>query len=400
MTFDVLIIGGGPAGATTAILLAEAGWSVGLIEKKEFPRKKVCGEFISATSLPLLQILGLEKFYFENGGPEVTKIGLYAGDVILTANMPYMNSTTTPYGRALGREYLDTALVSKARLNGVTIWQPCEAMQLQHKNGLFFCTVKKEGRTSEIIRSLRVVIANGSWGKKIDSSDGKIHKAHDLLAFKAHFNNCNLPKNLMPLLAFPGGYGGLVHTTPQQVALSCCIRRDTLKNLRLKSPDLPAGEAVFHYIQSHCRGVRDVFDHAQNEDKWLAAGPIQPGIRSCYKNGVFFVGNIAGEAHPVVAEGISMAMQSAWLLSQSLIQFNIKQNKNLNDAGKYYTQQWRKYFSHRIHASIFFAHLAMLKPWGKALLLPIIQQFPVLLSLGAKLSGKIQHVVPIDNRNI
>lgn len=65
------------------------------------------------------------------------------------------------------------------------------------------------------------------------------------------------------------------------------------------------------------------------------------------------MGNIAGEAHPVVAEGISMAMQSAWLLSQSLIQFNMKQNNNLNDAGKYYTQQWRKYFAHRIYASIF-----------------------------------------------
>ncbi|KTC93194.1 NAD(P)/FAD-dependent oxidoreductase [Legionella cincinnatiensis] len=399
MTLDVLIIGGGPAGATVAILLAEAGWSVGLIEKKEFPRKKVCGEFISATSLPLLQILGLEKFYFEKGGPEITQVGLYAGDVILTANMPHLSSATNPYGRALGREYLDTALVNKAKFNGVNIWQPCEATHIQHKNGLFFCTIKKEDRTSEIICSVHVVIAYGSWGKPINSSDPKIHKASDLLAFKAHFKNCSLPTNLMPLLAFPGGYGGVVHSTPQHVALSCCIRRDMLKNLRLKSPDLPAGEVVFQYIKAHCRGVREVFDHAQNEGKWLAAGPIQPGIRSCYKNGIFFVGNIAGEAHPVVAEGISMAMQSAWLLSQSLLQFNLKQNKNQNDAGKYYTQQWRKYFAHRIHASAFFAHMVMIKPWGRALLLPIVQQFPALLTLGAKFSGKIQQVVPTNNRN-
>lgn len=111
------------------------------------------------------------------------------------------------------------------------------------------------------------------------------------------------------------------------------------------------------------------------------------------------MGNIAGEAHPVVAEGISMAMQSAWLLSQSLLQFNLKQNKNQNDAGKYYTQQWRKYFAHRIHASAFFAHMVMIKPWGRALLLPIVQQFPALLTLGAKFSGKIQQVVPTNNRN-
>ncbi|KTD11046.1 FAD dependent oxidoreductase [Legionella gratiana] len=397
MTLDVLIIGGGPAGATTAILLAEAGWSVGLIEKKEFPRKKVCGEFISATSLPLLQRLGLEQFCSENGGPEVTKVGLYAGDVILTANMPRLTATN-PYGRAFGREYLDTALVNKAKLNGVYIWQPCEAIDVQHKQGLFFCTIKKENKTLDLIRSSLVIIAHGSWGKKIDSSDVKTHKSSDLLAFKTHFNNCSLPTNLMPLLAFPGGYGGMVHSTEQQVTLSCCIRRDTLQNLRLKSPDLPAGEAVFQYIKTHCHGVREAFDQAQNEEKWLASGPIQPGIRNCYKKGIFFVGNIAGEAHPIVAEGISMAIQSAWLLSQSLIQFNIKQNKNQNDVGEYYTQQWHKYFAPRIRTSAFFAHLAMIKPWGRVLLLPLIQQFPTLLTLGAKFSGKIQQIVPIDNR--
>src|SRR5262245_14089568 len=54
VTCDALIVGAGPAGSAAALLLARAGWSVALIEKAEFPRRKVCGEFISATSLPLL----------------------------------------------------------------------------------------------------------------------------------------------------------------------------------------------------------------------------------------------------------------------------------------------------------------------------------------------------------
>jgi flavin-dependent dehydrogenase len=58
MNYDALVIGGGPAGATTALLLARAGWSVALVERKAFPRRKVCGEFISATSEPLLRDLG------------------------------------------------------------------------------------------------------------------------------------------------------------------------------------------------------------------------------------------------------------------------------------------------------------------------------------------------------
>jgi len=54
MTYDALVIGGGPSGATAALLLARAGWNVVLAEKTAYPRPKVCGEFISATSLPLL----------------------------------------------------------------------------------------------------------------------------------------------------------------------------------------------------------------------------------------------------------------------------------------------------------------------------------------------------------
>ena len=56
---DVIIIGGGLAGLTSAIHLSKSGLKVTLIEKNEFPKHKVCGEYISNEVLPYLESLGL-----------------------------------------------------------------------------------------------------------------------------------------------------------------------------------------------------------------------------------------------------------------------------------------------------------------------------------------------------
>src|SRR4249919_394774 len=54
MLFDIIIVGGGPAGTSAAITAASAGARVLLLERGRFPRHKVCGEFVSAESLDLL----------------------------------------------------------------------------------------------------------------------------------------------------------------------------------------------------------------------------------------------------------------------------------------------------------------------------------------------------------
>ena len=64
---DALIIGGGPAGSAAAILLAKAGWRVTIVERKEFPRRKVCGEYLSATNWPLLESLGIAEPFAGSG---------------------------------------------------------------------------------------------------------------------------------------------------------------------------------------------------------------------------------------------------------------------------------------------------------------------------------------------
>lgn len=390
---DVLIIGGGPAGATTGLLLAEAGWSVGIVEKKAFPRRKVCGEFLSATNLPLLQKLGIADFYLSASGPEIHRVGLYAADAMIVSRMPPSDSLPK-WGRALGREHLDTVLLKKAVQAGAKLWQPSTIKKIQTNEGFSTCTLLKDGQIHTISAPV-IIMANGSWERDLIQDSINPHKASDLLAFKAHFLQCDLPSDLMSLIAFPGGYGGLVHTDSERVTLSCCIRRDALQRARNNSPGVSAGEAVLHHILNYCLGVRKTLQTAKRQGNWLAAGPIKPGIRRHYHNGVFFVGNSAGEAHPVVAEGISMAMQSGWLLAQILTGHRGKINKSLGIAGDMYAKRWKQHFTPRIHAAALFAHLAM-RPWSHHVILPIIKSFPTLLTSGARLSGKIQQVVPID----
>ena len=68
-SFDAVIIGAGPAGSAAAIWLARAGWSVALVEKQAFPRRKVCGECMAASNRPLLDALGIGAAFEAAAGP-------------------------------------------------------------------------------------------------------------------------------------------------------------------------------------------------------------------------------------------------------------------------------------------------------------------------------------------
>lgn len=387
---DALIIGGGPAGSAAAILLAKAGWSVTLVERKEFPRRKVCGEYLSATNWPLLRSLGIAEAFADLAGPPVRETAIFVGDKIARAPLPRPRANSGLWGRALAREHLDALLLEQAVRLGVQVHQPARCVHWEQAAEGFQCRIEScAGQKSADVAPRVVIAAHGSWhlGDLPTERRPTPSRPGDLLAFKAHFQNAALPPALMPLLSFADGYGGMVHCDGGRVSLSCCIRRGRLERLG-RQDGQAAGDAVLSHILESCPVLRPVLKAAALEGPWLAAGPIRPGIRRCYADWVFVVGNAAGEAHPVVAEGISMALQSAWLLAERLIA------RGQGDAtvARDYTRVWRRSFAPRIRAAAAVAQWAM-RPQLVAATLPLLQTWPKLLTFGAWLSGKSKLVV-------
>src|SRR5437868_650455 len=155
--FDALIIGGGPAGATAALLLAEAGWSVALVEQKRFPRRKVCGEYLSATNWPLLARLGIADTFVDLAGPPVRETAIFAGKRQYRAALPRPNAGGL-WGRALSRERLDTVLLQRAVSRGVTVFQPARCVELKAIDGRYQAAIESHDESRPIELTARIAI--------------------------------------------------------------------------------------------------------------------------------------------------------------------------------------------------------------------------------------------------
>jgi 2-polyprenyl-6-methoxyphenol hydroxylase-like FAD-dependent oxidoreductase len=398
--FDAVVVGAGPAGSAAATLLARAGWSVALVERQRFPRRKVCGECIAASNLPLLDALGVGAEVERIAGAELRRVALLHGDAQVVAALPPADRPDRRYGRALGRERLDTLLVAQAATAGVAVFQPVALQAIEGGAGRFVLRLRSPGSGDEtVVRAGLVVAAHGSW-EPLPSERAVSRQARrpsDLFAFKANFRHTAIAADLLPVLSFAGGYGGMVVADDGVATLAGCIREDRLDRDRDTHPGERAGKVFEAILRRECRGVGDALRDAVREGPWLATGPIRPGVRLGQGDGVFRVGNAAGEAHPIVGEGISMALQSAFVLASLLG----PERASLVDPGTadatqrrllgLYEARWRQRFAQRLRIAAAFAHVAM-RPWAARAAWPLVSAWPGVLTQGARWSGKTQCV--------
>ncbi len=112
-TFDIAVVGAGPAGAVAAMLLARAGRRVVLFDKATFPRRKVCGCCLNGHALSALAAAGL--------GELPTRLGAVPLTCVRLATSGRTATVTLPGGVALSRSAMDVELVRAAETAGATV---------------------------------------------------------------------------------------------------------------------------------------------------------------------------------------------------------------------------------------------------------------------------------------
>jgi geranylgeranyl reductase family protein len=156
-----VVVGGGPAGASAAYWLAEAGHHVVVVEKKRFPREKTCGDGLTPRAVRQLNDMGLEGRLEEYH----RFVGLRSMAHGLTLELEWPHHDGYPsYGYVVTRRNLDEMVADHAVKAGATLWPATEATEPLVENGLVTGAVvkRKESGTTEAVRGRYLLVADGA----------------------------------------------------------------------------------------------------------------------------------------------------------------------------------------------------------------------------------------------
>ncbi len=157
---DVLVVGGGPGGASAGYWLARRGLSVVVAEKKEYPREKACGDGLTPRAIKQLIDMG---FDFD-GHHRIVGLRAYAGDIRL--EMPWPEHSIYPnWGAVIRRADLDMEVAALAEKQGATVLTGTEASPVVDAGELTAVTLKRNGGETETVSPKMVVIADGSLSR-------------------------------------------------------------------------------------------------------------------------------------------------------------------------------------------------------------------------------------------
>jgi flavin-dependent dehydrogenase len=369
-SWDIVIVGGGPAGASAAALLARQGRRVALCEGKAFPREKVCGEFMGVRARPLLARLGTLEAFDAAAGPAITRVAAHAGRRTVRGEIPV--TAEGHAARAISRAALDESLLAAARAAGAWVFQPCHVSAVMGSAAEGF-VVRTDGGP---LRARAVALAHGLARRGDMAPAAAAPAAGAYVCFKAHFTGCDLDPATIAIGGAQGVYAGLVASSGARCSLAFVVRRDRLARVG------PAPDDQLGALAAENAGFRAMLRSATRAGAWLACGPLAPGIRQVYRDGRFFLGNAAGEVHALVGEGITLALGAGGLLADAVAAHGLTEA-----AGRAYERAWRRSFTARYRAAQLFVNLIM-RPAPAACAATLLRACPAAMNACVRWAGK------------
>jgi geranylgeranyl reductase family protein len=312
---DVVVVGAGPAGAATAVLLAERGWSVTLLDKAAFPRPKICGEYLSPEAARVLDRLAVLKAVDQAGAQPLRGMKIVAPD---GTALEGLYPTSGPwrgyrdYALAIPREVLDRILVDRARGLPVNVRERHRVTGLLYRAGSVAGVTAQDEDGRDLKIPARLVIGADGRASAVASSLGLVRR-HRLrrMALIQYVSGLEGIEDRGEIYLDPPDYAILNPVAPGLVNLGLVV---PLGHARPYARRL---ETFFGARLSQLRHLAPRLGGMKPEGRLSAMGPLAYRVCEPQVGGVMLVGDAAGFYDPFTGEGMFTALRSAELLTET-----------------------------------------------------------------------------------
>lgn len=293
--WDAVVVGAGPAGTVAAYQLARTGRRTLLLEKREFPRHKVCGCCVSRTGVALLDKIGLARAL--DGAREVRRARLHAFGRACELSLP-------PY-RVLDRATMDTRLAQAAREAGATV-RFGHAARVSEREPHRVVIERPGGR--EVVSARAVVVADGIAGSTLRDCPRLAWRVAErsrvgigaVLDIDPRADARGPEPDVLYMSAQRSGYAGVTALDDRRVIIAGAINPRALaagRSVRAVLADL------IKPIGIHGDTLRDATLHG-------APHLTRRRRRDSLDGWIFLAGDARGYVEPITGEGMTWAFQS------------------------------------------------------------------------------------------
>lgn len=330
MNDRIIIVGGGLAGLINAILLARKGLTVRLLEKKQYPFHKVCGEYISNEVVPFLK---REQLYPQHLQPSKLTRFQFSSISGKSHEMPLDFG-----GFGVSRYALDHFLAEKARQEGAEVLERETVINVSFQDDVF----QVETASGKRFEADFVI---GAYGKSA-SLDRKLERQFTLkrspfIGVKYHIKT-DFPRDKIALHNFEGGYCGISAVEDERYNMCYLGSRASLR----KYGSIAEMEANTVKRNPFLKELYENSDFLFDKPEVINEFSFRP--KSAVENHILMSGDTAGLITPLCGNGMAMAIHSAKILSETILKHLDKGNDRRHLIEAEYTRIWNQTFKRRL----------------------------------------------------